>query len=76
MKRVVAGVSARHEQLRQMTRQPSLSVPAPLYLTLEEAAQFTGLLAPHLLARLKDGRLPATREGRHWKLRKTDLEKL
>ncbi|HZC05351.1 MAG TPA: hypothetical protein VE338_06895, partial [Ktedonobacterales bacterium] len=61
------------------------AAPARRWLTLEEAATYSGLSAGCLRALIKghatgpDGmplRVPALRDGRQWKLRREDLDKL
>lgn len=54
--------------------------PTNLWLTLQEAADYSGLPAAVLVDFINSGRLPALdigrRRGGHWRIRKVDLRKL
>jgi predicted site-specific integrase-resolvase len=59
----------------------ALTVPAHLWLTLQEAVDYSGLPAGTLLEFLLSGRLPAIdvgrrRRGGRWRIRQVDLRKL
>jgi excisionase family DNA binding protein len=45
-------------------------------LTLPEIADMTGMAGPTVRVWVKQGRLPATKVGRQWMVRRTDLEKM
>jgi excisionase family DNA binding protein len=47
-----------------------------LYLTIPEAANFSGLPQAHLRRLMKDEKLEALRTGAGWRIRRSDLEKL
>jgi excisionase family DNA binding protein len=46
-----------------------------MFLNIKEASELTGLTQIYLTRRIKDGTLPAIRDGA-WKIRRSDLEKL
>jgi excisionase family DNA binding protein len=45
-------------------------------LTLPEIADMTGMADPTVRVWVKQGRLPATKVGRQWMVRRADLEKM
>lgn len=45
-------------------------------LTLPEIADMTGMASPTVRVWVKQGRLPATKVGRQWMVRRGDLEKM
>lgn len=47
-----------------------------LFLTIKEASLATGLTQAYLRRRCEDGTLKAIRDGRRWRIRRTDLEAL
>ena len=47
-----------------------------LYLTIPEAASFSGLPQAHLRRLMKEGKLEALRTGGGWRIRRSNLEKL
>lgn len=49
--------------------------PAPLWISLPEAAEYTGLSVPYLKRLIASRKLPATRD-RSLKVRRTDLDRL
>jgi excisionase family DNA binding protein len=49
-------------------------VPQPLFLTLEAAAEYSGLPVATLKAFLHDGSLAAIKTGRGWRIRRRDLD--
>ena len=48
----------------------------PRFLGLEQAAAYCGLSAPLLRRLIREKQLQALRDGRQWKLRREDLDKL
>jgi len=47
-----------------------------LFLSVHEAAQYSGLPQAHLWRLLKDGQLAGVKTGAGWRIRRHDLEKL
>lgn len=45
-------------------------------LTLPEIADMTGMAGPTVRVWVKEGRLPATKVGRQWMVRRGDLDKM
>jgi excisionase family DNA binding protein len=54
----------------------SESSQSRLFLTLDEAAAVSGLSRTYLRRAIAAERLPAIRDGRRWRIRRTDLEAL
>lgn len=55
---------------------PAALLAPPRWLSVESAAGYCGL-SPRLIKKLiSDGRLPALRDGREWKIRRVDLDAL
>ena len=59
----------------QAVSQTPSQTSGSLYLTIPEAARWTGLSPTYLTKSIKTGRLPAIKD-RGWKIRRTDLEGL
>ena len=51
-------------------------IPERLFLTLAEAAEYSGLPHAHLRRLMAEGKLEALRTGSGWRIRRTDLERL
>ena len=54
---------------------PSIGPRHKLFLTLKEAAEYSGMSRGWLLSKIKDGELAAIKVG-GWKIRRSDLEQL
>lgn len=61
------------EQIMQMLQ--AFQQPMAQWLTLQEAAEYTGLSKPLLLRCIKAGKLIAVKDGR-WKIKRVALDKL
>jgi excisionase family DNA binding protein len=51
-------------------------MPGDDLLTLPEIAEMTGMAGPTVRVWVKQGRLPATKVGRQWMVRRADLERM
>jgi excisionase family DNA binding protein len=51
-------------------------IPERLFLTIPEAADYSGLPQTELRRRMKAGTLPALKTGGGWRIRRADLEQL
>jgi excisionase family DNA binding protein len=75
----LATLPAKREELAAMVLQalaaPRTAPSVKLYLTVTEAAEYTGLTETLLRHKIKDGELKALKD-RGWKIRRADLEKL
>jgi hypothetical protein len=60
--------------LQQLVQRPA-DPPAPLWVTLDQAAAISGLSVGYLRRAIKEGQLAAVRD-RNWKVRIADLQKL
>jgi excisionase family DNA binding protein len=65
-----AAVPALVELLQAVAR----PAPQPLFLTMDESAQYSGLPVATLKQFVANGKLPALKTGRGWRIRKQDLE--
>jgi excisionase family DNA binding protein len=80
---VAAGLSELLGAVRLLTSETSQTSerseksekPAPLFLSLPEAAAATGLSEAYLRRQIAEGKLPAVRD-RGWRIRRKDLEQL
>jgi hypothetical protein len=68
------------ELVRQVREGCAIAEPARLWLTLQEAVEYSGLPGAILLEFIAGGRLPALdvgrRRGGRWRIRKVDLRQL
>jgi excisionase family DNA binding protein len=72
--RVSAGsLPALVELLQAASARPA---PLPLFLTVDQAAEYTGLPGATVKAFLRDETLPAIKTGRGWRIRRSDLDKI
>jgi excisionase family DNA binding protein len=63
--------------LAGMMRPPDrVRVSERLFLTVDEAVEYSGLPQSHLRQLLKSGRLAGMKTGAGWRIRRADLEKL
>lgn len=60
----------------QNSEKRSVRIAERLFLTLPEAADYSGLPQAHLRRLMKDGKLIGLKTGSGWRIRRTDLEKL
>lgn len=60
--------------LSEIARASSLPVDRKLGLRIDEAAELTGLSAHFIRLAIRRGKLPATRPGRAWHIKRRDLE--
>jgi excisionase family DNA binding protein len=70
---LAAVVTQMQTQFAPTPRQPA---GRPLWLTLKDAAAYSGLSAKLLRELIASDRLPAVRDSRQWKIRREDLEGL
>lgn len=54
----------------------SVRIAERLFLTLPEAAEYSGLPQAHLRRLMTDGKLTGVKTGSGWRIRRADLEKL
>jgi excisionase family DNA binding protein len=61
---------------RAMTDAVGKPEPPRLFLTLDQAAEFSGLPRSYLRELMREEKLPAIKTGRGWRIRRRDLEAL
>jgi excisionase family DNA binding protein len=52
------------------------ATPAPQWVSVDSAAEYSGLSTRLIVALIKSERLPAMKDGRGWKIRRDDLDAL
>lgn len=54
---------------------PAVRIAEKIILTLADAAALVSMSKPSLIAAIKNGELKAAKQGRGWKVKRTDLER-
>ena len=72
----VQAFAAALQTYSQHSENRNVRVPERLFLTIPEAADYSGLPQAHLRRLMADGKLTGLKTGSGWRIRRADLEKL